>query len=187
TLLGLAAWDGRTVRVYPQFEGKMIHALHEDREGTLWVGTSAGNEGLLCAIRAGATQCHGGDGRFSLGVASLYEQADGTLWAASGADRVWRLKPAPPKAYPVPGTIGSLQLLSETASGAMIVGTLDGIRRIAERGAEPYSLPGTTRKLKVSALLRDQHGGLWIGTRDAGLVHVHGGRTEVITRADGLS
>jgi signal transduction histidine kinase/ligand-binding sensor domain-containing protein len=187
TLLGLATWDGRRLLVYPQFDGKAINALHEDREGTMWVGATASNDGLVCAIRGGATECQGGDGRFGPGVGSVYEQADGTLWIASGFDRVWRLKPEPAKAYPIPGTIGNLQVLGDVGSGAAIVGTLNGIQKIAEGRVEPYPLPGTVRTFGVSSLLRAKDGGLWIGTRDAGVLHVHGGRTEVFARADGLS
>ena len=36
-------------------------------------------------------------------------------------------------------------------------------------------------------LLRDRDGGLWIGTVERGLIHVHHGRTDVFTRSDGLS
>jgi ligand-binding sensor domain-containing protein len=135
----------------------------------------------------GATECQGGDGRFGPGVGAVYEQADGALWITSGLDRAWRVKPQPAKAYPIPGTIGNLQTLSDIESGAMIVGTLSGIQKIAGGHVEPYPLPGTVRTFRVSALLRAKDGGLWIGTRDAGLLHVHGGRTEVFARADGLS
>src|SRR5262249_47410874 len=36
-------------------------------------------------------------------------------------------------------------------------------------------------------LLRDRDGGLWIGTNDTGLVHVHHGRTDVFRQSAGLS
>ena len=36
-------------------------------------------------------------------------------------------------------------------------------------------------------LLRDRDGGLWIGTHQRGLIHVHQGRTDVFTKSDGLS
>src|SRR6478672_5748367 len=33
----------------------------------------------------------------------------------------------------------------------------------------------------------DRHGGLWIGTSDRGLLHVHQGKTDLFARSDGLS
>src|SRR5215472_15296708 len=36
-------------------------------------------------------------------------------------------------------------------------------------------------------LLRDRDGALWIGTLNAGLVHLHHGKLDVFTPADGLS
>src|SRR5262249_10553805 len=36
-------------------------------------------------------------------------------------------------------------------------------------------------------LFRDRDGGLWIGTRDHGLLHVHQGRSDVFSLPDGLS
>ena len=36
-------------------------------------------------------------------------------------------------------------------------------------------------------IFRDRDGGLWLATLDAGLMHVHAGRVETFTRADGLS
>ena len=36
-------------------------------------------------------------------------------------------------------------------------------------------------------MLRDRDGGLWIGTEDRGLLHLHQGRADVFTQADGLS
>jgi hypothetical protein len=39
--------------------------------------------------------------------------------------------------------------------------------------AEAYSLSGPLGKFRANKILRDRHGGLWIGTFDQGLVHVH--------------
>jgi len=36
-------------------------------------------------------------------------------------------------------------------------------------------------------ILRDRDGGLWIGTLDLGLVHVHKGGTDVFSLSDGLT
>ena len=189
TLTGLASWDGRKLLTYPPFDGRVINALHEDREGTLWVGAtplSGDAGGQLCAIRNGTVECRDGDGKLGIGIGSLYEQSNGVLWAAGG-DRVWRWKPGPQKAYPVPDRIPSLQALGETESGAMIVGTLNGIRQIAEDRVEPHSLPGIGQKLRATAVLHDRDGALWIGARDAGLIHIHGGRADSFASAQGLS
>ena len=43
------------------------------------------------------------------------------------------------------------------------------------------------RDVNSNKLLWDRDGGLWIGTRDRGLIHVHQGRTDVFTKSDGLS
>ena len=186
TLSGLAAWDGRKLATHPKFDASVINALHEDREGTLWVGAtplSSEAPGLLCAVRGATTECHASVG---LGITSVLEQSNGVLWAA-GVDRVWRWKPGPQIAYSLRDYTVSLQTLGETESGALIVGTRTGIRTIRDGRVERYSLPGTERKLLVTALLRDRDGALWIGTRDAGLVHVHGGRTDFFAGAQGLS
>ena len=43
------------------------------------------------------------------------------------------------------------------------------------------------RDVNSNKLLWDRDGGLWIGTRDRGLIHVHEGRTDVFAKSDGLS
>ena len=43
------------------------------------------------------------------------------------------------------------------------------------------------RDVDANRLLRDRDGGLWVGTVERGIIHVHHGRTDVFSRADGLS
>jgi ligand-binding sensor domain-containing protein len=62
-----------------------------------------------------------------------------------------------------------------------------GIRQLVDGKAEAYTLPGSQRLFRPIRLFRDRDGGLWIGTIDQGLLHVHQGRIDQFARSDGLS
>jgi PAS domain S-box-containing protein len=70
-----------------------------------------------------------------------------------------------------------------------------GLRRLAGDKLEPYQIRSTTnsnallpdREVNSNKILRDRDGGLWIGTMEQGLVHAHADRTDVFTKANGLS
>ncbi|HVO61011.1 MAG TPA: two-component regulator propeller domain-containing protein, partial [Terriglobales bacterium] len=51
---------------------------------------------------------------------------------------------------------------------------------------EPYPFLSFEQQ-RQPTLLRDRDGALWIGTLNAGIVHLHQGRLDVFTKADGLS
>jgi signal transduction histidine kinase/ligand-binding sensor domain-containing protein len=181
---GLASWkDGRLAQ-YPELAGQGILALVEDREGTIWAGGYATSGERLCAIQSGSVKCYGEDGSLGRGVYSLYEDSGGNLW--SGGDRLWRWKPGVPKLYPMPEPDPQIVALIEDDNGALLIAMRGGIRRLVDGKTEAYPLPGAAMQLPTH-LLRDRNGGLWIGTADRGLVHVHGGKTDVFARSDGLS
>ena len=50
-----------------------------------------------------------------------------------------------------------------------------------------YPLQGAPSPLTAQIVLRDRHGGLWIGTRAHGLVHSYEGKNFLFTQADGLT
>jgi ligand-binding sensor domain-containing protein len=79
--------------------------------------------------------------------------------------------------------------VNESDDGALLIATESGgIRRVIDGKTEAYSLPGTgAQRFKALRMLRDRNGGLWIGTTDRGLLHVHQGRTDVFTQSEGLS
>jgi ligand-binding sensor domain-containing protein len=64
---------------------------------------------------------------------------------------------------------------------------LSGIRQFAEGKLDAFPLPAAGRRFTANEILRDRDGGLWIGTTDRGVVHVHQGRTDAFQRSDGLS
>jgi signal transduction histidine kinase/ligand-binding sensor domain-containing protein len=188
TYKGLASWKDGKLTEYRELAGQTVDALLEDREGTVWAGGYAGSVGKLCAIQSGSAHCYGDDGRLGLWVAALYEDSRGNLWAGAQTG-LWRWKPGPPKLYPtqypVIGT--SSQTLNESGDGALLIATQDGIRKLVDGKAEEYSLPGTGSRFQAARLLWDRNGGLWIGTPDRGLLHVHQGKTDGFTHSDGLS
>jgi len=184
---GLASWKGGKLTACAELAGQYIYELLEDREGTVWVAGAANPPpGKLCAIQNGSVQCFGTDGALGIGVIGLYEDSKGNLWAGV-KNGLWRWKPGPPKFYPLPGEDYGIQAIGEDADGTLLVGRKGGIYRFVDGKTEVYPFPGTVRQFKAQRLLRDRDGGLWIGTYDRGLVHVHQGRTDVFAASDGLS
>ena len=194
TFAGLVTWSGGklTPRLEQELAKQFVASLFEDSEGTVWAGTLATPSGRLCAIRSGGAQCYGEDGGFGRAVWALYEEASGTLWAAAESG-LWRMKPGPPRRYP---TSTELIGLSKTDDGRLLIakhgaGLLqlagDKIESLPVRGAIHSNQLVPDRDLDSNRVLRDRDGGLWIGTVERGLIHEHHSRTDVFTRADGLS
>jgi signal transduction histidine kinase/ligand-binding sensor domain-containing protein len=194
TLEGLASWkDGKLTR-YPELAGHSVNTLLADRKGTVWAGGYLGGVGLvriatatLCAIKGGIVQCE--DRVSGEWVGSLYEDKVGTLWATAQTG-LWRLSPGAPKRFEMPmSAINSLQTLNEHEDDGPLIADEHGIRQFAAKDGKvvAYLLPGGPTGFKPGRLLWDRDGGLWVGTLDRGLVHVHQGRTDVYTQANGLS
>jgi PAS domain S-box-containing protein len=181
---GLASWKGRELTHYPELDGQRIEALLEDREGAIWVAGWALSTGRLCRIQSGNTQCYGEDGRFGSGVTPLYEDSGGNLWAG-GMNGLWRWKPGPPQLYPMLDPTQRIYALLDSDDGGLLIAQHTGITKVKNGKAEPYPLPAG---FQPHRLLRDRDGGLWIGAlEDRGLLHLHKGRTDRFTHADGLS
>jgi signal transduction histidine kinase/ligand-binding sensor domain-containing protein len=188
TSKGLASWKGGKLTEYPELAGQLIReAILEDNEGIIWAGGLAfPPPGKLCAIRKGVVHCYGADGAFGNGIRSVYQDRNQNLWVGV-QNGVWRWKPGAPEFYPAVGPGNGIQGLAESDDGALLFGPRTGIGRLAGGKTEVYPLPGNAQQFIVARLLRDRDANIWIGTLDRGLVHVHQGRTDVFTQADGLS
>jgi signal transduction histidine kinase/ligand-binding sensor domain-containing protein len=189
TLKGLASWKSGRLIQYPELAGQSVDTLLVDREGTVWAGGYKGPDptGTLCAIQRGRATCYADESGLGQWVASLYEDRGGSLWAAAQTG-LWRWRPGPPKLYPiVSAMVATSQSLIEAGPGTLLVATQDGIRALADGKGSTYQLPSPVPRFRPQRLMRDRDGGLWIGTLDRGLLHVHGGRTDAFTQANGLS
>jgi PAS domain S-box-containing protein len=192
TFEGLVSWNGVELTAYPELDKGFVTSLLEDRDGTIWAGV-LGNPGRLCEIRSGQAKCHLQDGGFGGFVWSLAEDGAGVLWAGAETG-LWRWKPGPPKRYQTAGMrVGDL---ITTADGRLLIGIRDsGLKRLAGDELEPYLLrsaanPAETvpdHEVNSNKLLRDRHGGIWIGTERRGLMHVQDGKADAFAKGDGLS
>src|SRR5580700_7234124 len=186
---GLVSWrDGKLTR-YPDLAGLSVGSILEDRKGTVWVGGtySVASSGKLCAINGTNVDCYGSDGALGNGVNGLYEDSHDVLWVV-GRDGVWRWRPGPPTFFHMPFGTSSVQNLGETGDGALLIPLPGRLARFGGGKLEtqhPY--PAPARNFDGVVLLRDRDGGVWVGTSGAGVVHLHQGRADVFSQADGLS
>ena len=182
TLSGLASWKDGHLLTYPELAGEVVGSLVEDAQGTVWVGTISLPNARLCAIRS-VVQCAMPEGGFGNGVFSLVE-ARGTLWVGA-ARGVWRWAPGDPTRYATP--IATVSEILKVNDGPLLVAANDGVKQLVGERLQSYRLEGIDRPFQANKLFIDRDGGLWIGTFRQGLIHVHQGRADRFTTADGLS
>jgi PAS domain S-box-containing protein len=186
---GAASWKDGKLRRYPERDGQSISSFLEDREGTIW---SSGKKDFyppqICAISKTGVHCYGNDGSLNRGgfVASMYEDAKGTVWAIA-MDGIWRWRPGPPEFYPLPFGIDETHGITEDDAGNLLLGLAGGIRRFHDGKTEAFRLPGKLQPFTVRTMLDDRDAGLWIAAYHTGLIHVHRGKVDVFRQADGLS
>jgi len=183
---GLVSWKDDKLTHYPDLDGQSVVALLEDREGTVWAAGEGVPTGRLCALRADSTQCYGKDGSLGVFVEALYEDPAGELWVGGPHGKLWRWKPGPAKSYAMPDKVVTAQALLTVDNGSLLIATQNGIRKLVDGKPTEYRVL-SRGKFDPRSLFRDRDGGLWIGTSDRGLLHVHQGRTDVFSQSDGLS
>ena len=119
-------------------------------------------------------------------MTALYEDSEGNLWAGEMGS-LWRWKPGPPKHYALSDPSQVMYALTGSDDGGILVARRNGITKLKDGKIEAYARAAGP-EFKPASLLRDHHGGVWIGAVvDKGLLRVHDGKTDLFTPADGLS
>ena len=203
TAKGLVSWKHARLAQFPQLSGFDVYTLLQDHEGTIWAAGVMWEAGLsqpgkLCAIKGGDVHCDGSDGTFSFGVTAAYEDSRGNLWLGAG-NGIWRWRPGSPDHYELPAAkqsslpalVFNRNALVEGERGSLLVAGPGGLRQLIEGEIKGYSFPpgpsASPQFNEPGTLLRDRNGGLWIGTLDRGILHVHEGRADVYSQSDGLT
>lgn len=153
-----------------------IRTLTEDAEGNLWLGMRSGGLGRWRDTRVVA---YG----MSEGLAGDYASVvaagpGGDLWMGTWRGGVYRLagERLLSQPVPLPTAYFTVRALAFDPAGRPWYGNWEGLfefdgRRFRRYGAEPE-----TPYRRVSALLFDRSGGLWVGTAGRGLLHFPNGR-----------
>ena len=202
TFRGLAHWKDGNLLDYPDVAG-FIESILQDPQGTVWIVRSGvqDQKGGLCRIAdSGAVRCYGP----SDGIPFAYAQAiardpSGNLWVGSSTG-ICQWNPVsetartylPKELERAKGLQGVSAIVAEP-SGALWVGTAWtgrglGLQRFERGGWKDFRAPGFDgASIKVSALLIDRDGGLWVGTDNNQLFRIYKDKVDRFGGSDGLS
>ena len=153
-----------------RFPSIAVHALFQDRSGTIWVGGS--RLAHLDSARNANPQEYKLPGRYSENrVKSILQTSDGTMWVGT-VSGLQQMQPGSKVFQSVPGIHGTVRVLRQTSDGTLWIGTI-GRGAFTWRGGVlasvvPYEpLPSST----VLAILEDTTNNVWFGTQ-AGMVRL---------------
>jgi signal transduction histidine kinase/ligand-binding sensor domain-containing protein len=147
-----------------------VHALWQDRDGYLWVGTYGGlvrfDGARFVAIDLGR------EASPTLGVYALADDGAGGLWVGTaGGGLVHRAADGSVRHLTQAGTAGqlpsdSVRAVARAADGTALAGTDAGLVRL--RGGALEAVPAEGEAVSIRALLPDAEGA-WVGSAGAGL------------------
>jgi len=171
--------------------GVKITVLLADREGALWIGTSAG---LVRWVKGTVDRFPVVDLLATRTVLSLSEDREGDLWVGTEADGLQvlrdRLFTEVSSQQGLPSD--HISTVMEGERGSMWVGTQDeGLVSIARDATGDWHAFRALNVLKglssnvILSMAAAANGDLWVGTPD-GLNRISGSRVQVFTSADGL-
>jgi ligand-binding sensor domain-containing protein/signal transduction histidine kinase len=186
---GLARFDGKTFTVFdnessPSINSTYINALLEDGEGALWIGT---NNGLYKMRSKKFTYYHKREGLPVPIVRSLSLSRDGTIWIGTWGGGVSTVRNGQISAFR-PDLINNLvNSVYCSEDDSVWIGTEDGLYRVIGEKVIRYRVEDGFKSKRISALIEDQRGGMWIGTGEGALSYFKDGKFTNYTSKDGLS
>ena len=171
---------------FPAEDGlSYIGAVHEDRQGELWLGGENG----VCRWRPEKLECHEipelAPLRGKLGVFQMADASDGSLLAAIG-EGIWQLAAGRWQRYRVlPGPRLDAALFASQGKENWFSVDGHGLVRRVDGRTEQFTHDDGLSSDQVSSLFEDREGNLWV-TTPAGLDRFRDMKVATLTSREGL-
>jgi signal transduction histidine kinase len=199
---GLAHFVDRKLIVYPDFHDD-VAGLLEDPSGNIWFTRSEAGGALrtpLCQALPTRIHClDQSDGFAGKSCCSyrLAQDTEGYLWVQTEGPLLgWKpghfVSYLPKEWSPTKG-IETVGCVIGMPDGSVLVcvahsGAFGGLQKLSMGHWESVKVPGFDgSKVGVLAAFRDNHAGIWLGTFNEGIYHIHGNDFEKFGIQDGLS
>jgi len=178
--------DARGFDFFSKVDGlssNLVHAMFEDREGNIWVGTSVGLDRFTPAnVVTEPSVPVGYTGRLikatPRGLYAYTGWSNTNSRATDGTGSLYRILP-----NGVPEQVvcdfGRLRgLFTNDATGEIWVTSQSGVRLLQQDGtlAPPIALPEGVRSEQVYSAAEDRHGAIWISVFHAGVFRQDGSK-----------
>jgi len=182
---GLVRFDGIDFQLYttkniPQLKDNVIRALYEDRQGTLWIGTTS--RGLTCCKQGEFTTYPVTKYRSLYKISAINEDRGSNLWIGSFTEGLTCLSKGKFTTYTTKQGLphDQVRFISKDARGDIWVATGEGIVKVNEPGVFQDYAPGNLLPdMKTACLYEPGTGNLWIGTGKGGLTRWKNGEFTV--------
>ena len=198
---GLAHFDDRKLFVYPDFHDD-VSALLEDQFGKIWFTRESGDarttpicQALPTRIRC-LDQSDGVTTKFCCSN-DLAQDTEGYLWATTEGPLLrWKQGHSEnylPKEWTRIKGIRRANCVVGMPDGSVLVciarpGAFGGLQRLSMGRWEPVKVRGFDgSRIEALSAFRDNEGGIWVGTDNEGIYHIHGNDFDKFGSQDGLS
>jgi signal transduction histidine kinase/ligand-binding sensor domain-containing protein len=183
TAVGLDRVAGGKVTRIDGLPTDQVTALSRDRDGNLWIGTYS--NGVVRLSGDGRLSRYGlAEGVLNPTVRAIFEDDEGSLWIGTNGG-VEQLRVGPFVTWSRRDGLADpfARVIFEDRDGVLWVGTANGLSKWEHGEWRPVD---DARLARILSIAQSRDGALWFGTTN-GVYRVLGGKTTLITTAQGLS